>query len=184
MGKRLAGIRGLRRGGPVLVAALAVVQSVPPVGHPGADLGAVSCLPGGACTAVGYREGTSGEGPGTAPLAMRWDGTKWHTQMPAGAGGLQGFTGVSYPSATACIAIGGTYGQRWKGRTWALQPIPVPAGAQGFSLTAVSCTSARACTAVGSKNLTPSLVTKVLTVAERWNGHRWVLQATPSPKPA
>jgi hypothetical protein len=26
-----------------------------------------------------------------------------------------------------------------------------------------------------------SLVSDVLTVAERWNGHSWLLQATPSP---
>jgi len=209
------------------------VQSLPPVGNPGADLSAVSCVSGTACTAAGYYEGTSDQGPGTAPLAMRWDGstwvaelppgnagqndtsgltgvscpapstctavgesvnggplavrwdgTMWRTQMAAGEFALLGFNGVSCPSVTACIAIGGTYGQRWNGGKWALQNIPVPAGAQGFNLTAVSCTSAQACTAVGSKNMTPSLVSDILTVAERWNGHAWVLQATPSPNPA
>jgi hypothetical protein len=68
----------------------------------------------------------------------------------------------------------------WK---WAFQHIAVPPRAHGFSLTAVSCTSARACTAVGSKNMTVSLVSGVLTVAERWNGHSWVLQATPARNP-
>jgi hypothetical protein len=208
------------------------VQSLPRVGHPGADLSAVSCLVGRACTAVGYREGTSPEGPGTAPqamrwsdgawaeertpgnagrnetsgltgvscpalgtctavgqsryggpLAMRWDGTRWRTQTAADELGLLEFNGVSCPSATVCTAIGGTYAQRWNGGKWALQSVAAPPRAQGFSLTAVSCASARACTAVGSKNMTSSLVSDVLTVAERWNGHRWVLQATPSPKP-
>jgi len=136
----------------------------------------VSCPTPSTCTAVG--ESLSG-----GPLAMRWDGTMWRTQMAAGEFALLGFNGVSCPSATACIAIGGTYGQRWNGGKWALQHIPVPAGAQGFNLSAVSCTSAQACTAVGSKNMTPSLVSDILTVAERWNGHGWVLQATPSPNP-
>lgn len=115
------------------------------------------------------------------PLALRWDGTKWRTQQVAGLFSLLGFTGVSCPAATACMAIGGTYGQRWNGRKWALQHIGVPAGARSFNLTAVSCTSARACTAVGSKNLSVSQVSDIRTVAERWNGRRWVLQPAPSP---
>ena len=183
-----------------------------------------------ACTAAGYYDGTSDEGPGTAPLAMRWggsswtveptpgdagqndtsgltgvscatastctavgesvyggplamrwDGTKWRTQKVAGDFSLLGFNGVSCPSATACMAIGRTYGQRWNDRKWAFQHIGMPPRAHGFNLTAVSCTSARACTAVGSKNMTVSLVSDVRTVAERWDGRRWVLQATPSP---
>lgn len=134
----------------------------------------VSCVAARTCTAVGY----SANG---GPLAMRWDGTKWRTQQVAGLFSLLGFTGVSCPAATACMAIGGTYGQRWNGRKWALQHIGVPAGARSFNLTAVSCTSARACTAVGSKNLTVSQVSDIRTVAERWNGRRWVLQPAPSP---
>jgi hypothetical protein len=206
------------------------IQPLPPAGNPGGALSAVSCRSRVACTAAGYYDGTSDEGPGTAPLAMRWDGsswtveptagdagqnttsgltgvscptastctavgesvyggplamrwdgTKWRTQKVVGDFSLLGFNGVSCPSATACIAIGGTYGQRWNGRKWGFQHVGVPARAHGFNLTAVSCTSARACTAVGSRNMTASLVSDVRTVAERWNGHSWVLQATPSP---
>ena len=55
------------------------------------------------------------------------------------------------------------------------------AAASGGSLAAgsvarfagVSCTSASACTAVGS--------TEVATLAERWDGRRWAIQQTPSP---
>ena len=112
---------------------------------------------------------------------MRWDGLKWRTQTAADEFGLLGFNGVSCASATACTAIGGSYGQRWNGRRWILQRIAKPARASGFNLSAVSCSSARHCTAVGSKNMTVSEVSDVLTVAERWNGHTWTLQATPSP---
>ena len=206
------------------------VQSLPPAGDPGGDLSAVSCPSKLTCTAAGYYEGTSDEGPGTAPLAMRqdsgswvveptpgdagenvtsgltavscptlstctavgensgggplamrWDGTKWRTQTAADELGLLGFNGVSCTSATACTAIGGSYGQRWNGRKWILHRIAKPARARGFNLSAVSCSSARRCTAVGSKNMTVSEVSDVLTVAERWNGHTWAAQATPSP---
>jgi hypothetical protein len=57
----------------------------------------------------------------------------------------------------------------------------VPARARSFNLTAVSCSSARHCTAVGSRYMTVSQVSDVLTVAERWNGHTWAPQATLSP---
>jgi hypothetical protein len=112
---------------------------------------------------------------------MRSDGMKWRTQTAADEFGLLGFNRISCASATTCTAIGGSYGQRWNGRRWALQHIAVPARAHGFNLSAVSCSSARRCTAVGSKNMTVSQVSDVLTVAERWNGRTWAPQATPSP---
>ena len=60
--------------------------------------------------------------------------------------------------------------------------VPVlPSGAHGLSLSAVSCSSASRCTAVGFKNMTVSLVKDILTVAERWNGHTWSAQPTRSP---
>ena len=49
-------------------------------------------------------------------------------------------------------------------------PVPAPTG-PASSLSAVSCTSARACIAVGSGVAGP--------LAERWNGERWALQKTP-----
>jgi hypothetical protein len=50
---------------------------------------------------------------------------------------------------------------------------PAPAGPNaGFN--GVSCTSASACTAVGNR-------TVARTLAERWNGRTWHVQATPNP---
>jgi hypothetical protein len=112
---------------------------------------------------------------------MHWDGLKWRTQTAAGELGVLGFNGVSCASASACTAIGGSYGQRWNGRKWTLQRIAVPARARSFNLIAISCSSARHCTAVGSRYMTVSQVSDVLTVAERWNGHSWAPQATGSP---
>jgi hypothetical protein len=45
----------------------------------------------------------------------------------------------------------------------------------------VSCTSARACTAVGNSDTAPPLTT---SLAERWNGSRWTIQRTPNPRVA
>jgi hypothetical protein len=57
---------------------------------------------------------------------------------------------------------------------WSLQSTPTPIG--GGSLNAVSCSSATACTAVGSSN--------GLTLAERWDGTNWAMQTTPNPSGA
>jgi len=43
----------------------------------------------------------------------------------------------------------------------------------------VSCTSPRACTAVGNSDTAPPVTT---SLAERWNGSRWAIQRTPSPR--
>jgi hypothetical protein len=98
------------------------------------------------------------------------------TPTPSGAVVSELF-GVSCTSATACSAVGdytnsingtGTYwglAERWDGSTWTIQSTP----SGGGSLSAVSCTSATACTAVGMFGL-----------AERWDGSTWTIQSTPS----
>lgn len=59
--------------------------------------------------------------------------------------------------------------------SWSIQATPNPGP---FSqLEAVSCRSASACTAVGESNSTGH----ALSLAERWNGKKWVIQPTPHP---
>jgi len=53
---------------------------------------------------------------------------------------------------------------------------PAPTGPNA-GLNGVACTSASACTAVGNRTL-------ARTLAERWNGHAWSVQATPHPSGA
>ena len=92
---------------------------------------------------------------------------------------------MSCTSASACTAVGDssngattvTLAERWNGTTWSIQPTPNPAGASFTFLYAVSCTSARACTAVGDS----SNGTTTVTLAERWNGTTWSIQHTPNP---
>lgn len=97
--------------------------------------------------------------------------------------------GVSCPSATACVAVGGaggnigspgvrTLAEGWAGARWSLQTLPRPPGSLFTQLAGVSCPSTTRCTAVGS-NLSPFGSTMLL--AERWDGERWRLQPVPLP---
>jgi hypothetical protein len=60
---------------------------------------------------------------------------------------------------------------------WHLQSLPAPAGAIATDLSDVSCTSASACTAVGSDEESGSVF---VTFAERWNGAGWAVKNTPN----
>ena len=144
-------------------------QSVPPAGDPGADLTSVSCRPV-ACTATGYYLGQSDEGPGSAPLALRWNGATWAVQSTPGdatQNEISALNGISCPSARVCTAVGISYAGgplvlRWNGTTWHSQVVRA-----GYSLDAVSCASGTACLAIGSTAANGS------TAAERWNGRTW-----------
>ena len=94
-------------------------------GTPAADLTSVSCQRV-ACTAAGYYLGQSDEGPGTAPLALRWNGTAWAAQPTPGdptQNQISALNGISCPSARVCTAVGISYSDgplvlRWNGTTW------------------------------------------------------------------
>jgi hypothetical protein len=124
-------------------------------------------------------------------LAEAWNGTAWSFQTtpnPSGAaepGSV--LDGVSCGSATHCIAVGyyNTSAQTavmlveaWNGTSWTIQNTPSPKGALDSYLSGVSCSSATACTAVGSYF---SASTGNVTLVEAWNGTAWKVQATPSP---
>lgn len=61
---------------------------------------------------------------------------------------------------------------------WSIQPTPSPKGATQTWLYGVSCTSATACTAAGTVD--EGSANPDLTLAERWDGASWAVQATPS----
>jgi hypothetical protein len=98
--------------------------------------------------------------------------------------------GTSCTSATACRAVGyykNSSGARlaladvWNGEGWTEQATSKPSGATETELYGVSCSSATACTAVGSY-LNSAGVAKPL--AERWNGEAWSVQEPPMPTEA
>jgi hypothetical protein len=198
---RLLGVLTLLLGGLWIVTAGAAqagtaagsgwkVEPTPnPAGAAINELSAVSCTSGRACTAVGSHA-ASLSSP-TFTLAERWNGMRWriqHTLLPRSAASGTLF-GVSCASATACTAVGGAFdkatrrtvnlAEAWNGTSWRVQAIPNPKGSTGGSLHGVSCTSPRACTAVGNYGTAAG---RVLAVIERWNGARWAIQ--PAPRPA
>ena len=103
------------------------------------------------------------------------------------------FLGVSCTSVKACTAVGqyvpfspkhlylsSTLAERWNGKNWTIEPTPNPppkgATVNYLQLNTVSCTSAKACTAVG-QYVNRSDVW--LPVAEGWNGKKWAIEPTP-----
>lgn len=138
-------------------------------------LSAVSCSSELTCAAVGGRQ------------ALRWNGVRWSIQKPAEPTALTGWrlAGVSCPSAAACFAVGSVGDgrssvalvERWNGSRWRVQRIAVPGTPQTFSdLTAVSCSSATACTAVGTDDAVPA----GNSLIERWNGSTWSTEQAPA----
>ncbi|MGD0394683.1 MAG: hypothetical protein ABSC41_18820, partial [Acidimicrobiales bacterium] len=166
------------------------VQTTPnPSGATDSDLDAVSCRSATACTAVGAYESRSGA---QVTLAEVWNGNSWTvrtTPNPKGATD-SGLDGVACRSATACTAVGEyksssgafeTLVEVWNGTSWTVQTTPNPKGALGSHLDAVSCSSATACTAVGTYQ---SSYGAEVTLGEVWNGTSWTVQATANPSGA
>jgi hypothetical protein len=84
---------------------------------------------------------------------------------------LLAFTGIATAGAAQA-----SQPAKAMGSTWTIEPTPNPAGAEVSVLSAVSCSSGRACTAVGSH--TSSLSSPGSALAERWNGVSWLIQPT------
>jgi hypothetical protein len=162
------------------------VQSTPnPSGATGSSFAGVSCTSATQCIAVGSSFNSSG---GEVTLSETWDGASWTIlSTPSPAAAFSYLASVSCKSATACTSVGGdrqdmegqtTLAESWNGVSWAIQSTPNPA-AYGSSLSAVSCTSGSACTAVGSSDSDSRVA-----LAETWDGTSWAIQPTPEPSGA
>ena len=121
----------------------------------------------------------------TAPVAVAAGWVQQRVPVPQAPNGE--LFGMSCTSATACTAVGDFHNssgvdvplaERWNGSSWARQSTPNATGAQGSQLTGVSCSSATACTAVGTSTTSAGVQA---TLAERWNGSGWAVQSTPNP---
>jgi hypothetical protein len=160
------------------------VQSIPA----GDGLSGISCPSRTACFSVG-----SVGGSGTAPLIERWNGAKWSLQVAPRPAGVYSsdLVSVSCPSTRFCMAVGTRVTvidgltallplvERWNGSAWSIVSAPVVTptasnGGGGYDdeLDGVSCTSANACTAVGTDGY--------FTLVERWNGVGWSIQPSPN----
>jgi hypothetical protein len=143
----------------------------------------------GAALALGST-GAANAAAGAASAAAGW--VVQPTPIPAGST-ENVLSDVTCVSATNCIAVGAsstsqyapgrTLVERWNGRRWTIQATPNPRGGQDPGLGSVSCSSANSCIAVGSYQRVTTY-TESLPLAERWNGHKWTIQATPEPSGA
>ncbi len=95
---------------------------------------------------------------------------------------------TSCTSATACTAVGVAQdasgrdvalAERWNGAQWEGQPTPRASADVETFFAGVSCSSMTTCTAVGN---TLNEANQHVALAERWNGHAWVVQPTPTPR--
>jgi hypothetical protein len=162
------------------------VQPVPlPSGGTHGALFGVWCASAASCTATGAYAKTARKG---FPLVEHWNGSRWVAQAAAGPAGVVGSTldAVSCATASRCSAVGyatkaseaqTALAERWNGSTWAIQAVPIPAGADYSELTGVWCVAVTNCIAVGSYSTGPA---SDVPLAERWNGSTWAIQALPS----
>jgi hypothetical protein len=177
-----------------------VIQATVKPRRGGALLG-VSCVSANACTAVGSYDISRSPAVEDGTFAERWNGKRWTIQPTPNAHGWfqSALFSVSCESANTCTAVGSAFGtgnssetlaERWNGKRWTIQPTPNRLAIQpthnstGFpndSLSAVSCISTTACTAVGQYGVYLKDATLAKTLTERWNGKRWTIQPTPNP---
>ena len=160
------------------------VQNAPDP-DPFSGLSGIYCRSGTECMTVGYH----GDPDLTFPLAERWSGRRWTTQLPPypNASSDAALSDVSCPSATICLAVGGsnnqfntffTLAERWRGGKWATVRTPnAPGRGRESALYALWCASARWCLAVGSSDR--GTERSLLTLTERWNGARWTIVPSP-----
>jgi hypothetical protein len=108
------------------------------------------------------------------------------TPNPAGPVDSELF-GVSCTSASECMAVGysddgsgvrSLLAERYAAGRWHLAAVAAPPDAVTADFVGVSCTSARACVAAGNYRVRSGLTR---TLAERWDGASWRIDATVNP---
>ena len=162
------------------------IQSTPnPSGAKSSWLEDVWCASSSTCTAVGRYENSSKV---EVTLAERWNGSEWAVQSTPNPSGAiwSRLADVSCASSTTCEGVGSyensssvrvTLAEHWNGSEWSLQTTTNPTGSEWNALKGVSCESTTECTAVGGYRTS----SKYETLAERWNGSEWTIQATGEP---
>jgi hypothetical protein len=152
-----------------------------------AHLQAVSCTSSTNCVAVGEMMLSSGK---EVAIIETWNGSSWtfmEAPLPKEALDRSELAGISCTSSTSCIAVGSIdeaseLAERWNGKTWSGEVMPVPTKDAGYFAMAngISCVSSTSCTSVGMAS--PSFGTKFHPVADKWNGTSWTAQELPYTK--
>ncbi len=168
--------------------AWAIQHSPDPLGSQTAQLNSVACPTVSSCTAVGHYRDPSNT---FLTWSEHWDGATWTIQATPSQSGqdfssLSGVACTSPPSAT-CMAVGSSdtggfvtgFAELWDGTSWTLLSIAYPSGGYIPTLGNVSCTSTASCIAVGSYQ-DQAQSEKTVTLAEKWDGATWTVEATPN----
>jgi hypothetical protein len=125
------------------------------------------------------------------PEGGKADPSAWTVERSANVLAKQGLLDSdSCGSASSCMAVGygfdkagieETEAEAWNGSKWSVQKLPKTPGDQGSAFYGVSCTSATACTAVGTYRDSSGVQ---VSLAEVWNGTSWSIETTPNPSGA
>jgi hypothetical protein len=145
-------------------------------------LNGISCVSASDCMAVGYFDTTGHQAFGT--LAESWDGSSWSIVPTPNPDHSDSLEAVSCTSSTFCMAVGyrksgsvpyydQSLVESWNGTSWSV--VPSPTAPARSHLSGVSCTSSRACMAVG-------VGADGVTLTESWDGSSW--SVVPSPNTA
>jgi hypothetical protein len=153
-------------------------------------LEAVTCSSVSDCWTVGtYPSGTNGY---DQLIIQHWNGTAWKIVKEGDTSRHEYLKGVTCASASECWAVGYSFDpfngsgvdetliEHWDGVSWSAVTSPDTNPAQDNVLSAVTCSSATECWAVGyyvdDNNSTQTLI-------QHWNGTAWTivtsLNATP-----
>jgi hypothetical protein len=142
----------------------------------------LSCSAAGTCMAVGNTAGP--ETAGSKPLAEVWRNGGWHlvtTPTPAHAA-FAALTSVSCPTATACTAVGnsfgpapafdplGLYAQQWNGTRFTALPPPHPPVQSTGGAPPLSCWAPGQCMLTDTDNTPPNHVSPI---SQRLQSSHW-----------
>lgn len=150
-------------------------------------LTSVSCRTPSNCTAAGWWGPQTGNAE--YPLTTHWNGKRWRVTPNPHPPKLNDslMFGISCPAGNGCIATGEFFthtnqgfkssnlAERSHRARWSVLATPDPGSRD--QLSAVSCSGRHACMSVGNYVGRAAEV----TLAELWNGRRWVVLSTPSP---
>jgi hypothetical protein len=174
-------------------------ETLPP--EPYGELTAVSCSSSTLCLAVGSRDTLNPRRHHISQLVEYFDGKRWSALPPPAHSGEATLNAVSCAGSNACIAVGQPLGapslaERFDGRSLTAIPLPsaLPTGVEGIidTLGGISCTSPRACTAIGEEMIFWINLhtgggedgvlegTSVLPLAEHWDGSSWNAEPVPA----
>ena len=152
------------------------------VGENSTSIFDVSCLSSTECWAVGSSSGNSGQ---PKALVEVWDGVSWKLQSLSVSGSTASRLASVSCKPIACFATGfyrdaaGTQlalsFKRSSGGEWTQLATPSPSGAIDVTLSGVSCSSGKTCTAVGNYRI--GALGQPVSLAERFEGGAWKIHA-------